>query len=188
VKALKRFEHSQRKVKYRSIDKNERQFPMPLNIHPCRDLAKLREEQERLRLRQLELARQRREIEEQQQKRGVVDTDRSHESDHEVPTPAIKPPDQPTRDIKSDEQKRREEQEQRRRELELEEQRSAKAREEQKRHAEEEQRKREEDLLARQKPPSKTQQEKEEEAAVRIQSSYRGFQARRQMREQKQRA
>ncbi|CAF0975737.1 unnamed protein product [Adineta ricciae] len=126
----------------------------------ARDLAKLREEQERLRLRQIELARQRREIEEEQQRRKTTESSQSDDSKPETRRVELS-----TRDIEAEKlkaAKEQEEQQRRRRELEVEAQKIALQREEQ-----------------------KQREKQEEEAATRIQASFRGYQSRQKSKDKK---
>ncbi|CAF0861226.1 unnamed protein product [Adineta ricciae] len=155
----------------------------------ARDLAKLREEQERLRLRQIELARQRREIEEEQQRRKTTESTQSDDSKTETRRFEL-----PTRDIEAEKlkaAKEQEEQQRRRRELEVEAQKAALQREEQKRKVEQEKRQREIEQEEKNKNEqrntlSKLEREKqEEEAATRIQASFRGYQSRQKSKDQK---
>ncbi|UJR38018.1 hypothetical protein I4U23_030700 [Adineta vaga] len=171
----------------------------PLPIATLRALlaqAKLREEQERLRLRQIELARQRREIEVEQQRRKTIDSAQSNDSETEDKKPLRRKDDIPTRDIEpeklkavKEQEEQRQQQQQQRREIELEEKKRKDEHEKRQREIEqEEKKKREHDLLEQYKSLSKLEREKqEEEAAIRIQASYRGYQTRRQTKEQKQR-
>ncbi|CAF0802580.1 unnamed protein product [Rotaria sordida] len=137
------------------------------SILSARELAKLREEQERLRLRQIELARQRHEIEQEQKRREKELLEKQ-------------------KNLSQEQQQHEIEQEQQKREKELLEKQKNLAQEQQ-HEIEREQQKREKELLEKQKNLSREQRQKEEEqAAIRIQGAYRNYRNRRKLKEKKQ--
>ncbi|CAF0752246.1 unnamed protein product [Adineta steineri] len=157
----------------------------------ARDLSKLREEQERLRLRQIELARQRRQIEEEQKRRALNNDKGSSESENEEPTRDIKPekqnhktePEKPKHEEKKPEIKH----EEKKPEIKHEEKKPEIKREEPKHQIEKDDQKHEKELHTKPKNLSQAQREKEEKAAVKIQAGYRGYRTRRKIKEQKER-